>query len=382
MKKKIKLVHIINYDKKFFDVILDSFEHDERFDNSPIVVVNEEKEIAVIGNIGHNAKVVVNGDNLRVLLSSLEYDAVFFFSLPDRFWNILNYIPKDKKVIWWAWGFDLYQLTNYSHAFIPIDILKKKTQSLFNGRNNFFKTIAVFYRNFFAERRKDSLRRRVLERIDYFQPVIKTEYELIKNKYPEFRAKEFYYPQESILIDHLDEQKPDNGNILFGNSANYSNNHLDVWDVISDKIDKDQRLIVPLNYGKLEYQEVIASKLKGENVHLLKEMMPRDEYFKLIESCSYLVIGVIRQQAMGNINRGLYTGVKVFLYKDSVAYKYFQDMGIKVFAIEDINENSFRQALSLEDANRNIELMKKEKIRRAKVLDDFFDTYRVNNSSI
>ena len=81
--------------------------------------------------------------------------------------------------------------------------------------------------------------------------------------------------------------------------------------------------------------------------------MPRDEYFKLIDNCSYAVFGVMRQQAMGNIYHCLCQGVKVFLYRDSLVYRFLKEWGYVVFAIEDIDEYSFSTPLNLKELEMN-----------------------------
>ena len=376
MKSKVRFLHIQHYDKKFFDVVLEEFKTDDRIENIPVVVAKNREEADEIAKEVDNAKIVYDRREIKSLLKSLDYDVVFFHTLTDDFWYILDSIPSEKTVIWWAWGFDIYSSVEFAHPFIPIDELRPKTRRLFKHRSNKLKQLAVLIRNFYHENKNYFCRHKVLSRFDYFQPVLQNEYELMKKYNPNFRAKEFYYPNSFGHCERLKQKCPDEGNILLGNSATYSNNHLDAWDYIEGKTGERQITILPINYGISEYANLLTDKLKGHNnVRLIKEMMPRNEYFALMGSCSYVVMGVIRQQAMGNIFQAVSTGAKLFLFRDSVVYQWLKAIGFKVFAIEDIDEQSFKTALSLDDANHNIEIFNNEELRRDKVLDGFFESW-------
>lgn len=57
---------------------------------------------------------------------------------------------------------------------------------------------------------------------------------------------------------------------------------------------------------------------------------------------------------MGNVYLCLLTGVKVFLYKDSLIYKQLKDFGYIIFSIEDdLTEDALKVPLPKEDAYKN-----------------------------
>ena len=70
-------------------------------------------------------------------------------------------------------------------------------------------------------------------------------------------------------------------------------------------------------------------------------------------SCSHAVYGTLRQQALGNIFNCFRTGVKVFLYRDSMNYLQFLKDGFAVFAIEDMTSDDLSTPLSRAEAVRN-----------------------------
>ena len=160
-----------------------------------------------------------------------------------------------------------------------------------------------------------------------------------------------------------------NGNILLGNSGTSTNNHLDVLEVVSKYKSDEQDVIIPLNYGDPKYIHWLRPRLEGYDATPLYDFLPRDQYFSFVKQCSYCCFGVIRQQAMGNISFCLREGLKVFLYRDSVVYKGLKTLGFVVFAIEEIDENSFKIPLTEKEMRQNLETFKKEVKRREDIHD-------------
>ncbi len=72
---------------------------------------------------------------------------------------------------------------------------------------------------------------------------------------------------------------------------------------------------------------------------VLSEFMPYEDYMKLLRSCGNVIMGHIRQQALGNIVAMLYVGAKLCFYKDSVTYTFFKNHGFTVFTIEELQQN-------------------------------------------
>ena len=89
--------------------------------------------------------------------------------------------------------------------------------------------------------------------------------------------------------------------------------------------------------------------------------MALNDYYALMDTYSYAVYGVIRQQAMGNIFGCLAKGIKVFLYRDSLVYKFLKEDGFVVFAIEDMDGSSFMKPLALTEIEQNREALLKKR---------------------
>lgn len=377
-KRKIHFLHIVK-DEKFFDGVINAFESEERFDNRSILVVNSAEYKFI--RIKQTAKVELlwSWEMLRDCLESSNYDAIFFHSLSASQYKYFQYIPKDKIVIWWSWGFDIYNESHGMSPLIQMDPYKPLTLKLYNERRKNIlccvKDMFTYINGLIDKKRYYRLRNSAISRIDFFQPVIPLEYQIMKGV-DGFRAKEFYYPRcfMSYQVDTKCEKRGD-GAILIGNSATYTNNHVDIWDSIRNFVPHDRDVIIPVNYGFQCYTKKIATRIqsKNHNIRFIFDFMPRDEYFQLLDDCSYAVFGVIRQQAMGNINYCLSHGMKVFLYRDSMVYRFLKDNGYVVFAIEEIDESSFTRPLTQDQLRQNSIAFEREKEYINKTREEAFE---------
>ena len=129
---------------------------------------------------------------------------------------------------------------------------------------------------------------------------------------------------------------------------------------------------MPLNYGGDEkYLNWLKERIVGiKNLNTLLDFLPSEEFFKLMDTCSYACYGVVRQQAFGNIRYALSKGIKVFLFKDSIPYRSLKEMGFVVYAIEDMDQDSLSNPLTQADIEKNRVAFDVEDKRRSMVYDD------------
>ena len=226
------------------------------------------------------------------------------------------------------------------------DLLKEKTLQLKN--NNIKKNILVHHIKNFIKRfvggrdRKE----RLIGRINIFSPVIYEDFELLVNSLPNLKLKYMSWNYGTLEDDHIRgfEDKSINGNnILLGNSATYTNNHLDAFLNIKKININGRKIITPLSYGDKNYREIIVSegyKNFGNNFHPLINFMDVDEYIALLQSCSIVIMNHLRQQALGNIIISLYMGAKVFLDKDNPVYLFFRKRNAYIYLLDDLDVES------------------------------------------
>lgn len=344
-------------DMSFFDTVVGRFESDNRLSVRNILIV--DREDYQYHHIKKTEKVTLlwNRQMVKEYLERGDYDVVYFYTLIPSRWELFKYIPKDKKIIWWAWGYDLYNRYYGLKPLLDIPLYKPLTVGLVR-ETGYLKQMVKIIVNCFLKPYYSFQRNSMLKRIDYFHPVFIDEYEMMRQQHEEFRAKVFFRPGSSIQNFSLSIKDPFGG-ILFGNSSTPTNNHLDVWEFIKGACKENYRVIIPLSYGDMSYGDKIQKVIEqeGNNVLILREMIEKKEYTEMIQSCSYAVFGMMRQQAMSNINHCMLYGIKVFLFKDSMNYKFLKSRGFEVFAIEDIDENSFHTPLTKEQQVRNIEAL-------------------------
>jgi len=104
---------------------------------------------------------------------------------------------------------------------------------------------------------KKKIKLLAIRRLDVFSPVIEDDYFLVKESISSLQPKYLSWNYDISFSGFVNDgdKLQDNYNILLGNSATYTNNHLDCFEVIS-KIDLNNRKIIcPLNYGDKEHRK-------------------------------------------------------------------------------------------------------------------------------
>jgi hypothetical protein len=361
----IRVLHI-TADDKFFDKAIVNFESDPRLSNKGVIFVSSNDYKLKLITSTEKVQMICGKKNIAELLMSDTYDVVFFYSLRVQYYPYFKYIPKNRIVIWWMWGYELYSDFHCAKPFIPIKMYKPRTNKLVKEKG-IVHYVKETFSYIFLKPYYECLRKKILKRIDYFQPVVDAEFDIMCNNFPVIKGSPFYYKNSmGSIINPIKNKKDSKGAILFGNSASYTNNHLDVWEDIK-KIDlTGRKIILPLNYGNKKYSELLHNEIHSTDAELffLDDFLPYDEYMKLLDSCSYAIFGTIRQQAMYNINYCIAHGIKVFLYKDSVVYNAYKKMGFSVYTIEDISEKELTQPITDDEYLHNIRVYNKEIVEK------------------
>lgn len=308
----------------------------------------------------------ISVEDLFVLLRSNTYDAVLIhglYSLPIKY---IPEIPIQIKVFWISWGYDIYQNPKVCPA-IKLSLYKPLTIELIDGRNRFIRFIHNIRSNVVVQlNRSEEYRQYVnaVKRIDFFSGRLPEEYDLMK-KLPFFHAKDFFYRYfYPTNDDHDIGNISDKHDILIGNSGNPSNNHLDIFEILKEKQLEDRKIFVPLNYGGTdEYLNCIINR--GTN-YFKKHFIPiidfieYEDYTELLKKCNIAIFYNERQQALGNIKILLKTGCKVFLSETSIMYRYFRNLGVRVFSIQkELNQNEIESNMSRTEIENNISILRK-----------------------
>lgn len=363
--KKVTILHVFT-DDKFFDATSQLYDQLKGVKNLYYFYTKDRnykfqriKRTKII-------KIINDITEYRDLFSNESIDIIFFYSLRPEFNNLFKYIGKDKIVIWWAWGCDIYYpfFFNDIAPLIPCNLYKPLTLKYLQEHNKANEIRIRGIKQIFNWIRHKYLHMKIIRRVDYFIPCLPIDYNLLKQNCFYFRAKQFPYAKSQEELSFAYHNYPQN--ILIGNSLTYTNNHLDIIEKIRNyKITSERKFIIPINYGSAfenSPQNLISiSSLKEGSTIWLTKFINKDEYLQLFDNISHAIFGVIRQQALGNIFQCLSKGIKIYLYKDSVVAKYLKEKGYFFYYIDDdLTEASLSTCLSQEKALYNYELIKKE----------------------
>jgi len=228
------------------------------------------------------------------------------------------------KAYWVIWGGDLY---------------------FYRDRTNSIKDLS-----------KEFFRKFVIKRLAGIIAYNKKEYDLAISWYKS-KAKfypSFFYPSNLYEKVQIIEKEDSNLNIQIGNSADSSNNHIEILKMLEKYKNENIKIFVPLSYGDMQYADKIIDvgiEIFGNKFIPIKEYMNFNDYISLLGTIDIAIFNHDRQQAMGNITTLLGLGKKVYMRSSTTSYTYFNDLNISVYDIknfklkkieDDIKNNNIR----------------------------------------
>lgn len=206
-----------------------------------------------------------------------------------------------------------------------------------------------------------SLKKLIVPKIGHFITHIKGDYELAQEWYG---AKGewhdcFMYPS-NLFKDYQLAPKPHEGiNILLGNSATPSNNHMDALERLRPFAGQRIKIYCPLSYGDDAYADEVeraGQEVFGDKFIALREFLSFENYLELLSSIDVAIFNHDRQQAVGNIVSLLGFGKKVYIRSDVTTWNFMNAIGVAIFDAKDFND--FGSALEGEWSRKNIDLIK------------------------
>lgn len=221
-----------------------------------------------------------------------------------------------QKCVWVIWGRDLYAYRNIRRSF--------------------------------REKLHEKLRHFVIKRLGYIAALIRADYDIAAQHYGA-RGQYLYtmgYPSNIFVPSNASAKNKTtdiNGTIIqIGNSADPSNRHIYMMEMLQSHVREDMKIICPLSYGgKSHAQDVVTkgAELFGKNFKPLTDFMAREDYAAMQGEVDIAVFAHERQQAMGNILHLLGSGKKVYLNPDAPHFSFFAEKGLRVY---DLNEFSLQ----------------------------------------
>lgn len=353
-----KLLHIVP-DDKFIDCAIDLF------DSTSV----ENRYVCLVDSIPYAFRYVKNITRVECIKTE-EADSLWNDESVDMFcFHTLDYskyqyllsIPKTKKILWLSWGYDLYAQCQDCPPVLNIPCFKPLTQKYvgYKSWKTYIKewlhfilhlesSIRRLYKSKQSERRAIRLQRQVFERVDYISTVLPIECDMLR-KSTGTRAQYFPFQYSSRKkTQDVPQMSKNADSILVGNSATMTNNHLDILSLLEQR-GITNVIQMPLSYGDKYYAEYLIQVIESNKmkINVILDFIEKGEYASFLTHCKALVLGCIRQQALGNIIMMLSQGGKVFLYKDSMDYQYLKKEGFVVFTIEqDLTDENINAPLT------------------------------------
>lgn len=316
-----KILHIFP-DDKFFDSVSTFFDLIPNIRNEYVYLCSKDYQFKYIKLIS-KIKCIYEYEEYTNFIKGTDADIIYLHSLND--WEMFKYIPSNKKIIWWSWGYDIYEPTTFfTKPILNISLYKKKTTELLKREQQLSaKFISLLKAPYYWYMKKVVNNRisKILNRIDYYTPVLPIEYDLLMGR-KDFHAKPFCLESGPGINRSLNFSYHENAEtILIGNSYTPTNNHLDIFEIIKTINVGDRKILIPINYGSgypLPPNDFKSKFTFNDNIIWLDKFIDYEEYVKLQTYVTHAIFGFLRQQGFGNIQICLSQGVKIFLYKTSL----------------------------------------------------------------
>ncbi len=238
------------------------------------------------------------------------HDLTVINFMTKKLWLLLPFLPRSiiRKFYWIIWGGDLYSST-------------QKQSSC-------------------TENKYDRLTRIFVRKIVHIVTPIKGDYEFSKEVFGHNAEYHFaYYPSFINRGNTSLSMTKSEKYLLLGNSADPSNNHMEIFGLLKKKHFKG-KIICPLSYGDKTYAEEIVEygvRYFGDRFIPLLKCIPYDEYSKLMDSIGVAVFAHDRQQALGNIIPLIARGKKVYIKKNITSWSFLNNIGISIHDIQEIS---------------------------------------------
>lgn len=313
------ILHIIKPDKfipPFIDFVDEHFERDE---HKFVFISNEKYEYGLTPE--HNVEFLHTDDEIYLVLLEYMKEAkkIILHGLWRNEINILLYFNQEmlKKSYWIMWGGDFY----------------------------------------FPEKHSQ-IKKEVIRRMGYLVTYIPGDIEYVRDEY-QAKGEQLeclMYPSNIYKNYTLPCKETKHLTILVGNSADPSNNHSEVLKKLSVFKKDNIKVIAPISYGNQEYAKQVEQEgryLLGDKFEPLTELIPFEEYLKLLGEVDIAIFNHNRQQAMGNTINLLGMGKKVYIRKDVPQWALFKGMGIEIYDVATVTDDIFFNSKVINKNNVN-----------------------------
>lgn len=293
-----------------------------------------------------------------------EIHAIYFHYILPRFFNFTKHFPGKVVMIWIFWGGD-----GFGHPDIESEFLLPETRALYRKTSrtfpNRFRSPKLFIQFLLAGKRsRDWIK--TMRRMDYFAHYIPEDFQLLRSRFglqAKFLPFTYGYWKDYQGMEGYQNTpgKSYSGDILVGNSAGETNNHLDAFRIISTiNLSSETRIICPLSYGQPNsaFLKKVVKKgfeIFGPRFFPLTDLLPLEDYNKIMGNCGIIILPHLRTQAFGNVLAALCMGKKILFFERNPLFRHLKMQGFRVFCFENDLSNTPLTPLSQEAHRSNLE---------------------------
>ncbi len=333
MKVSMKLVHLVTYNEKFIPSQL-------QFLKSQFP--DREQEFYLVGRgvgqaelLGSNVSRLSMRRLIPFLLACHRADRIVLNGLFSHriIIGLLLFPWLIKKGVWLPWGGDLYW-----RKYAPKTLSNKVIDHL---RGVFFRRLKAIV----TPTRGDYLAAR-----DMYQT---------RAKHIDGCPNIFAFERDDLDLakTQADERRRCRGATIVqvGNSADPSNEHLEVFDWLRRYADEDMEVHVPLSYGYVGYEnyrdEVMrrGREIFGERFKPIIALLGPFDYNRYLATVDVMIFNHQRQQGFGNMVISFYLGTKMYLRPSVSTWSYLTNkMGCTLFDVRQIPSLTFAQFVQQE----------------------------------
>lgn len=277
-----------------------------------------------------------------------EYNHIFLHSLYMKDAELL--VLSDEaasKITWVVWGHDLYRVKK------PVE---PSFRSIAYHSYKFLQQFSPFYL-----RRKAKAAAKVgrFERI-----AIGYSYDehMIRKKYgpdvPVVCGPYFSKPNPETSLENLRKlhlaQQNDSVRVMIGHCGGTFVQHEKYLKKLAKYRNENIHIVLVLSYlaskDRIKKLEFMAHSLFGaEKCTILKESMPREEYFKFLTTIDIAIFPYKHQSGLANIRRLLYMGTKLYFDPRGVLAKGLLECGAPINDCRRIGKDSFEEFCKKDD---------------------------------
>jgi hypothetical protein len=188
------------------------------------------------------------------------------------------------------------------------------------------------------------------------------------------------YESNTFVEIELQEKNDDVTRIQVGNSADCANNHFEIFESLLKYKNENVEIYCILSYGEKPWSVGWTKKVMNRGKELfgakfipVTEFMNYDSYIEFLGIIDIAIFAHKRQQAMGNTISLLGLGKKVYLRSDITSWELFNNLGVNVFDVKDVDISKLAEAEKVNNIRLIREHFSKEKYHLQ--LKTFFEDF-------